>query len=82
MNTCGTCKFFGEAIEQYDEETFENVVTRFHTCSRIIKKDNFVPSSNLSTSTEIALAEDCSGLHAALLTTESFGCVLWEEKVE
>jgi len=81
MNTCGTCKFFGEAIEQFDEETFENVTTRFHTCERVSKRDHFVPSGNLVTSTEIALVEDCSGLHAALLTTESFGCVLWEKRV-
>lgn len=74
MNTCGTCKYLGEAILIFNDN-FEDVPTPFHPCMWIKHNKDFDYHIEAN-----ACVVDGSGYHAALCVREDFGCLSWEPK--
>jgi hypothetical protein len=78
MNTCKTCKFKGEEISVWDYELDEPIEknTGYFSCNRIkhggVKDDNHKLGNQ-------ACVVDGSGYYAALITEDTFGCILWEK---
>lgn len=85
MNTCGTCKYFGEAREvdlfsvDSDDNYHELPSAQYHICE-LIKHINGHGSDNPSVQL-VAGVSDASGYHAALCVTDEFGCNQWAEKL-
>ena len=71
--TCGTCMYFGNIQEVYNDETFDDEPTTYHTCDRI-DMDKSYPAK------QQALVDDGSDYYAVLLVEDDFGCVLWRSK--
>ena len=78
MNTCGTCRFRGDAIERYSKEDGKDVATSYFLCQKIkhLNGDEF----NYDDYPKGLLAGviDGSGYHAVLCVETDFGCNLWE----
>lgn len=72
MNTCGTCKYFGDPVK--DENV--HVPTGYHVCAWVKQHDDF----GGATATESAVVVDGSGYFAALCVKEDFGCNKWESR--
>ena len=78
MNTCGTCKYFGEprGIGYWDAEADEWVdVTRFRKCNLLqhLNDSGAMPAlANVP-----AGVIDGSGYAAALCVSDEFGCNQW-----
>jgi hypothetical protein len=78
MNTCGTCKHFGKAMEREDwvgEDDDEPVVTVFHECG-LLKHLNDC-GREFRIADQIAGTIDGSGYYSALCVREEFGCNQW-----
>lgn len=75
MNTCGTCRFFGESCG--DEHTREEINNpEYHIC-------NFVKMGERFTKwTGPAVACDASDYHAVLCVKEDFGCNQWKAALD
>lgn len=74
METCGTCKYRGDPIDDWDGR--EDGRTDYFLCARIkhINKSGsfaYEPGQH-------AGVKDGSGYHAALCVESDFGCTLWE----
>lgn len=81
MNTCGTCKYFGEArsFEEWrEDEDEERVTLRLHKCE-LLKHLNGGDNEQFAW-TDPAGVIDGSGYHAALCVSEEFGCNQWKPK--
>lgn len=80
MNTCGTCKYFGELIRDLDaydaEQDYAEIPnTRLHKCD-LLKHLNVSGDSSerIAMQREPAGVIDGSGYHAAFCVSEEFGC--------
>ncbi len=73
MNTCGTCKFFGKAIENWDEESEAYGPTGFHTCDLINLK-----RAQQKVPPPLAYTQDASDYRATLCVKSEFGCIEWQ----
>lgn len=71
MNTCGTCRYFGEA----KEDEF-NIPLAFHVCRLIQQRTLIHPPKPR----DVAVVVDSSDEYAALCVTKEFGCNQWAEK--
>ena len=67
---CKNCKYLGEEVEAYDEDTYEKVKTGMHTCDLIKHEECSVYP--LKTDPHVV---DGSGYFAALIVPNDFGCV-------
>lgn len=76
MNTCGTCKYFGEACEisRYDDDV--ETVTHYHVCD-LVKQINGYGDDEVPFRQYLAGVKDGSGYFAALCVTDEFGCNQW-----
>lgn len=72
MNTCGTCKHFGDPIEDASDSHY--IPTGYHVC-RLIKQGERGEQVD-----DAALVVDASGYYAALCIKEEFGCNQWAER--
>ena len=76
MNTCGTCRYFGEEVKSHDED-FNYFPSGYHQCDLVKhgneNTDRLDPGHN-------ALVVDFSGAYAALIVESDFGCVKWEAR--
>jgi hypothetical protein len=72
MNTCGTCKYLGEEIKEYDWREREYRATGFHACDLIDLRryQKKVPPP-------LAYTEDASDYKACLCVRHEFGCAEW-----
>lgn len=80
MNTCGTCKYFGELVDNLiPEEDYEPVPekARYHTCELIQHLHRRVPASR---QTAPAVVIDGSDYYAVFCVSEEFGCIKWEQR--
>jgi hypothetical protein len=75
MNTCGTCKHFGDPVT--DDDPVNYVPTGYHICRLITEHEHM---SERTATSPPALVVDASGYYAALCITEEFGCNQWAEK--
>lgn len=81
MNTCGTCKYFGKALEsQWDDDNPEAdkegmVHAKHHVCDWM--QHNAAFSLRFPA---VAFVEDGSGYRATLCVSEEFGCNQWSAK--
>lgn len=79
MNTCGTCKYFGELVnsgEYLDEEKDDFVENpKYHAC-------NLLQHLNEKLRWPVAPTgvTDGSGYRATFCVTDEFGCNQWEQK--
>lgn len=71
MNTCGTCKYFGDPVRDGNQ----HVPTGYHVCAWIKQWDDYGPPPDAS-----AVVVDGSGYFAALCVVEDFGCNKWAAK--
>lgn len=79
MNTCGKCKYFGEAYEHEVWEAGEVTNTvRYHFCE-LLKHLNGSDDED-PRDQQIAGVIDGSGYCATMCVTEEFGCNQWEAK--
>jgi hypothetical protein len=78
VNTCGTCKHFGRALEfsEYDDDHNETIITKFHAC-KLLKHMNNCEGHKYD---GVAGPIDGSGYHAVFCVSEEFGCNQWEPK--
>lgn len=74
MNTCGTCKYKGDAIEGWDDDMDKYGPTGFFLCTFIEQK---IRGEEAKTK---AYVKDGSDYYAALCVDDDFGCTLWEGK--
>jgi hypothetical protein len=94
MNTCGTCKYFGEAC---GPETFYEVEgsvpthghkrvdfeSPYHVCDLIVMKPEYEEKLKLmpgNPDSPAAYVQDASDYHAVLCVREEFGCNQWQIK--
>lgn len=81
MNTCGTCKYKGEAISRIDYNTDDCVpvtsVTGYFLCDRA---EMVAPYEHNIRAGMKMFVEDGSGYYAALCVEDDFGCNQWELK--
>jgi hypothetical protein len=76
MNTCGTCKYFGEKLEgRYHDDVDDIVESDFHVCDLILHNED-----GLSKWPVPAYVIDGSGYYASLCVREEFGCNQWKAK--
>lgn len=77
MNTCGTCKYFGERYEtcEWDENGDEIAINKFHVCE-LLKHMNGSPRHYDGPAGVV----DGSGYHATFCVSEEFGCNQWTPK--
>ena len=75
MNTCGTCKYFGEEVMIEDFENFDTIGSGYHKCDLIKHDKEFQSLQGFG-----AMVEDGSGYRAALKVEADFGCVKWSKK--
>lgn len=83
MNTCGTCKYFGEPreIDWWDSETEqEGTITKFHVCD-LIKHINGGNTDRKASADAAAGVVDGSGYFAAFCVSDEFGCNQWKPRV-
>jgi hypothetical protein len=81
MNTCGTCKYFGDTQElsYWDDEKDEFIVNnRFRAC-QLLKHLNGSDGEKVHAA-DIAGVKDGSGYHAVFCVSEEFGCNQWTAK--
>lgn len=73
MNTCGTCKFLGKAVTDWDDEFNDIIPTGFHKCELLTlkRKQQKLPQP-------LAYAQDGSDYMAALCVKSEFGCIEWQ----
>jgi hypothetical protein len=80
MNTCGSCKHWG------DEKDADEA---FRACRAVIHDENYaadkealtnrhMPQAKEFQKSHVAVVQDGSGYAAWLRCREDFGCVLWE----
>lgn len=67
MNTCETCKYFGDELR----DDSHHVPTGYHVCA-------WVKQNVYGDATGDAVVVDGSGYFAALCVKEDFGCNKWE----
>ena len=82
MNTCGTCKHFGEVkeLDWYDADSDdEGVIVKFHVCN-LLKHLNENNESRRMAEAATAGTIDGSGYYAALCVSAEFGCNQWAER--
>lgn len=80
MNTCGTCKHFGELVylsyfDEAKDETVEN--KRLHVC-RLLRQLNSIEENIKASILDPAGVIDASGYYAAFCVSEEFGCNQWK----
>jgi len=77
MNTCGTCKYFGDNDERIDEICKDNRIA----CVRPSSAE-FKPCLRYFADAATARAQpmDYSGYFAAICVKDDYGCVDWEAK--
>lgn len=85
MNTCGTCKHWGnDAFPYFAGLRPCLAVAAQHDVPKSSANDGMDPTGAAfyvaANGTPKAVAADGSGYFAALKTREDFGCVLWEVK--
>lgn len=68
MNTCGTCKHFGQPV---DSEHY--VPSGYHICRLVERFDSY----DTAQPSAAAGVVDASGYFAALCVKEEFGCNQW-----
>ena len=68
---CGTCKYFGEELEIM--KSGKKYKTGFHKCDLINMYEDTIYKDK-----EKAFVKDGSGYYAALVVSEDFGCINWE----
>jgi hypothetical protein len=78
VNTCGTCKHLGEAIEDYIDigDGQEDLrPTGYFRCNliKLARKEKKIPPP-------LAYAQDASDYSATLCIREEFGCIEWAER--
>lgn len=81
MNTCGTCKYFGELHEEtvYREDADE-IICKYHICDLLTHLNDCDPGK--LERQELAGVIDGSGYYAAFCVTDEFGCNQWEMQSE
>lgn len=77
MNTCGTCKHLGEAIDNWDKD-YKTVAPIYHKCNLLAHVGD--DSREVNESGLAACVIDGSGYYAALCVKGDFGCNQWSEK--
>lgn len=88
VNTCGTCKYFGEAVgtETFldpDTDDFVEFESPYRKCELIEMKPEYAEQRKLmpdNPDKPAAYAVDGSGYYAALCVSADFGCNKWEPK--
>ena len=75
---CGNCKYFGLPEVLIDDDANE-IETKWHFCVRLKHKNGRPYRFGNATFDDIAGVRDGSGYHAALVVSEDFACVLWEQ---
>lgn len=84
MNTCGTCKHFGEVYESlaWNADTDEDVSSgeRFHVCGLVKHLNRGYGDTRLALHADPAAVIDGSGYYAAFCVSDEFGCNQWEGK--
>ena len=85
MNTCGTCKHWGDEHFPYFVG-LKPCLAVLHVSKIEMEEDEYGPVDGVDAcyvakgGTPRAMVTDASGYHAALKTREDFGCALWEAK--
>lgn len=77
MNTCGTCKYFGEPVtelQRYDDDTLDPIPSKFHKCELLKMIRGEDEQDRLAIPAAVI---DGSGYFAALCVKEEFGCNQW-----
>ena len=74
MNTCGTCRFFGNRCDPVMNEEYDLVDSDYHVCDFVEQAQYFKSWKNA------AHVIDGSGYYAALCVKEDFGCNQWQAK--
>lgn len=80
MNTCGTCKHFGELITRYldreSEHGDDEPNTKFHQCLLLthLNESRYTPLNAPPLPNVAAGVIDGSGYHAVFCVSEEFGC--------
>lgn len=75
MQTCGSCKYRGEAVEAPNSDWSEWHPTGYFLCD-LIKHAGM--KSDVSAPAQGAAVVDGSGYFAALCVADDFGCNKWE----
>jgi hypothetical protein len=70
MNTCGTCKYFGNPVD--DNQQDWRVPDGYHVC-------RLIQDLNDGQQPKPALVIDASGYYAALCVKDEFGCNQWTQ---
>ena len=78
VNKCSECKYLGDEILAFDDETFEDKPTGFHQCQRV--KFFHGLEDELAGLPDLAIVVDGSGYFGALRVKGDFGCVNFKGK--